>query len=318
LLQRIYIDQASLFTQYPFSTTKRLELSGNVTHYGFDTEIFQSVFVGNTLVDQVDIKTASTYKPVMLAEPSIALVGDNSFSAFTSPVQGERFRIQYTPTFGSVTYQTAIADYRKYIFLRPFTVALRGVSIGRYGKGAEDANTTWPIYLGEETLLRGYGYSSFSADECKVTGAAAATQAAATSCPVQERLFGSKVGVINAELRIPLFGTEGFGLLNFPFLPTEVSPFFDAGVSYTNNQNPDFRLTRAANDIPTACASPANNVAAQAQSFYPCADRIPVFSTGVSFRFNLMGYAILEAYAAHPFQRPGKMWVWGFQLAPGW
>ena len=39
---------------------------------------------------------------------------------------------------------------------------------------------------------------------------------------------------------------------------------------------------------------------------------------GVSFRFNLMGYAIMEAYLAHPFQRPKKNWVWGFQLAPGW
>ena len=46
----------------------------------------------------------------------------------------------------------------------------------------------------------------------------------------------------NAEFRIPLFGTEGFGLINFPFLPTEVSPFFDAGVAYTNAQGPDFRF----------------------------------------------------------------------------
>ena len=57
---------------------------------------------------------------------------------------------------------------------------------------------------------------------------------------------------------------------------------------------------------------------ARQQAYYPCADRIPVFSTGVSFRFNLMGYAIMEAYVAHPFQRPAKNWVWGFQLAPGW
>ena len=135
-----------------------------------------------------------------------------------------------------------------------------------------------------------------------------------------QRLFGSKAAVINAEFRIPLFGTEGFGLLNFPFLPTEVSPFFDAGVSYTNSQSPDFRFTREANTIPTNCA-PASRCRPsqiQQQAYYPCADRIPVFSTGLSFRFNLMGYAILEAYIAHPFQRPKKNWVWGFQLAPGW
>jgi hypothetical protein len=34
---------------------------------------------------------------------------------------------------------------------------------------------------------------------------------------------------------------------------------------------------------------------------------------------NVLGFAILEVYAAHPFQRPGsKPWVYGVQLAPGW
>jgi len=47
-------------------------------------------------------------------------------------------------------------------------------------------------------------------------------------------------------------------------------------------------------------------------------ERIPVFSTGVSFRINLMGYIILEIYGARPFQRPLKNWLWGLNLAPGW
>src|SRR5262249_37995828 len=150
---------------------------------------------------------------------------------------------------------------------------------------------------------------SFTSDECIVTGSNIAAQAQG-GCPVFDRLFGSKVAVANAEFRIPLFGTEGFGLLNFPFLPTEVSPFFDAGVSYTNSQGPDWRITRSANNVPAACTVAntvgSTNAIAAAQSFYPCADRIPVFSTGLSFRFNLMGYAIMEAYVAHPFQRPQK------------
>jgi hypothetical protein len=49
-----------------------------------------------------------------------------------------------------------------------------------------------------------------------------------------------------------------------------------------------------------------------------CTDRIPVFSAGLSARINFLGYMIFEAYLAHPFQRPGKSWVTGFQLAPGW
>ncbi len=316
LVQRIYFDNASISTQYPFSTTKRLELGAAITHLGFDTQIIRDLYVGNQIVDESVTNEQSGYKPVWYAGPSISLIGDNSFAAFTSPVQGERYRIQYSPTVGSVVYQLGVADYRRYMFFRPFTFALRGMSIGRYGKGAEDLNASYPIYVGDETLIRGYGYGSFSSDECFTTGTSTADQ---NRCPVFDRLFGSKVAVANAEFRIPLFGTEGFGLLNFPFLPTEVSPFFDAAVAYTNAQGPDFRFTRAANTTPSNCAAVSSDpIVAQQQAYYPCADRIPVFSTGLSFRFNLMGYAIMEAYIAHPFQRPTKNWVWGFQLAPGW
>ena len=207
------------------------------------------------VVGEEQTNTSSGYKPVWFAEPSVALVRDNSFSAFTSPVQGERYRAQYTVTTGSVTYQTGLVDYRHYIFMKPFSLALRGMSVGRYGSGAEDMNTTWPIYLGEETLIRGYGYGSFSSDECTSSNTTS-TATPTVGCPAFDRLFGSKVAVANAEFRIPLFGTEGFGLVNFPFLPTEVSPFFDAGVSYTANQAPDFRFTRTADEIPEKCRRP--------------------------------------------------------------
>jgi hypothetical protein len=43
-----------------------------------------------------------------------------------------------------------------------------------------------------------------------------------------------------------------------------------------------------------------------------------VFSAGMSARVNLLGFAVLEAYYAYPFQRPEKGWHWGFQLYPGW
>jgi hypothetical protein len=31
-----------------------------------------------------------------------------------------------------------------------------------------------------------------------------------------------------------------------------------------------------------------------------------------------LGYLILEAYYAHPFQRPVRGAHWGFNIAPGW
>lgn len=321
VIQRAYVDQASFLTQYPFSTTRRLEINAAVTHLAYDTQVLKDVFVGNTIVDERVDDEQSLYKPAWWAGPSVALVGDNSFAAFTSPVEGERYRFEYAPIFGSVNYQQLNLDYRKYFFMRPVTFAVRGLSIGRYGSGAEDINTSYPIYLGDEQLIRGYGYGSLTTDECTFATADGVNAPVSSACPVFDRLRGSKAAVFNAEFRIPFFGTEGFGLINFPYLPLEIAPFFDGGVTYTNAQGPDLRFSTSGNNIPSKCnaLSTSNDpTIQQQQAYYPCTDRIPVFSTGVSFRMNLLGYVIMEAYVAHPFQRPTKNWVWGFQLAPGW
>jgi hypothetical protein len=45
---------------------------------------------------------------------------------------------------------------------------------------------------------------------------------------------------------------------------------------------------------------------------------VPVFSTGVSARMNVLGYLVFEAYYAYPFQRPEKGAHFGFVLSPGW
>lgn len=304
-LQRLYLDQASFFAQYPFSMTRRFEASISGTHQGYSQEVVRYHYVGNSLVDQTR-ETGQSVPGITYAEPSVAFVGDNSFSAYTSPVAGERYRLGYSPVFGDFSFQTATVDYRRYLFMRPFSLAFRGMHYGRYGQDAEDSRL-WPLYLGEETFVRGYGYGSIGADECLQTGT--------SSCPVFDRLLGSRVIVANTEFRVPLFGSPEFGLINFPFIPIEVSPFFDAGVAYTGSQPPDFRFTREGGAADPGCqTTPSTNTS----QFIVCTDRIPVFSTGLSFRANVLGYLIFEAYMAHPFQRPARNWVWGFQLAPGW
>jgi Tol biopolymer transport system component len=311
VLQRIYLDQASFFAQYPFSTTRRFEASLGATHQYYSQEIIRYTFVGNQLFEQERSDASDllgTDRGITYAEPSLAFVGDNSFSAYTSPVAGERFRLSYSPVIGDFMFQTVTADYRRYFFMRPFSLAFRGMHYGRYGKDSEDSRL-WPLFLGEETFIRGYGYGSIEPDECIAT-----TQ---STCPVFDRLLGSRVIVGNAEFRIPLFGSPEFGLVNFPFVPIEVSPFFDAGVAYSGNQNPDFRFTRTGSESATAGCENQPATGANSQ-FIVCTDRIPVFSSGVSMRANVLGYLILEAYIAHPFQRPARNWVWGFQLAPGW
>jgi hypothetical protein len=62
----------------------------------------------------------------------------------------------------------------------------------------------------------GYSFGSFETDD--------GFQATAP------KLYGSRMIVANAELRVPLFGTRDFGLINVPFLPTELALFGDAGL----------------------------------------------------------------------------------------
>jgi outer membrane protein assembly factor BamA len=145
--------------------------------------------------------------------------------------------------------------------------------------------------------VRGYDvYSgSFRSNEC------GSTQALQQVCPAFQRLFGSRVAVLNAEFRIPLLGPAGLGIIPTNIIPVDIVPFADAGLAWTGSQTPSLRFVTG---------DEARNTT----------ERIPVFSAGVSARINLLGFAIVEAFYAKPFQRPDRVnrGVFGFQLAPGW
>jgi WD40 repeat protein len=304
ILQRLFFTEASLIAQYPFSMTRRVEASVSGTRLGYGQEIQSIDFDPRTGASGNFRRTTGGAPPALhFGQGSLALVGDWSNAAFTSPVAGGRYRLEATPTFGEITFNTALLDYRRYHFLRPLSFAWRVIHYGRYGQDAENWNLISPLFLGEEQLVRGYASGSFDVDEC--------TGESVQSCPVIDRLAGSRMAIFNAELRIPLIGTREFGLLNIPFLPVELSPFFDAGLMWTSDQRPSLRFKRENEERPTDCSP-------QSVSIGICAERVPVFSTGLSARINVLGYLIFETYFAKPFQRPKKDWVWGFQLAPGW
>ena len=313
VLQRVFIDQAQLSAQYPFSSTRRFELGVSGTRLGFEQQIDSLVLNQSFQALGRGTRFQSGGPALYYAQGSAALVGDNAYMAYTSPVAGMRYRLEAAPTIGSVRFTSGLADARRYFFaLKPLTVAFRGYHYGRYGGDADNYNKVSPLFLGEETLVRGYGYSTLQA-ECQQGGLDPVTG----RCPVFDRLFGSRVAVFNAELRIPLFGSPAFGLVNFPYLPLEIAPFFDAGLAWTSDQKPDLRFVSGGdNSIPVNCSGPGS-VTLQGYAV-PCAQRIPVFSTGVSFRMNVLGYMVLETYVAHPFQRNYKNWVVGVQAAPGW
>jgi hypothetical protein len=296
LLQRIFIDQASAITYYPLSTARRIELSAGITRYSFNTEIQRAVFNAfGQQVSPIEIIDTTSIDPINFFASSLAYVGDNTEFGFTSPVTGRRFRIEAAPTFGSLNYQTALADFRQYSFKNPFTFAFRLMHYGRYGRDSdgmtgEGLQVLSPLFLGYESLVRGYSQESFDGSECR----ADPDNPLSTACPAWDRLLGSRIVVANFEFRIPLIGVPEFGIFDFPFLPTEIAPFIDMGVAWTANDEPVLEFKR--------------------DSF----DRTPVFSAGISARFNLLGFAVLEGYYAYPFQRPDKGWHLGFNLMPGW
>ena len=295
VLQRIYLAQTSLMAAYPFSTTRRVEANVGVQRISFDLEEQTYTYFFNQLVD-VQRRSLPSREAINLATVSLALVGDNSNSAFTGPVSGGRYRLEVAQSVGTRNFTSIVTDYRRYFApTRGLTFAARGLHFGRYGHDLDPNRITaaiQPYFLGYETLIRGYSYESLEPDECAAT--ALEPGAVEGGCPAFERLFGHRLGVVNLEARVPFFGTERYGLFNFPYLPTELYTFADAGFAYNDFSEVKFEFVRSGGQ------------------------RVPVFSVGFGARFNLFGFLILEAYRAYPFQRPDKGPHWGFVLSPGW
>jgi outer membrane protein assembly factor BamA len=128
------------------------------------------------------------------------------------------------------------------------------------------------LFIGQPWLVRGYDARSFMIGETDV----------------YDRLFGSRMGITNLELRLPLVG--GVGLvrtLGVP--PIEVAAFYDAGAAWTDGDRARFLG----------------------------GGRVAVTSFGTTMRVNLFGLAVAEIAYVHPNDRPLKGWFWQFNLQPG-
>lgn len=288
LNQRIFRERVNALGIYPLSLTQRFEFSGGWTHLWYQFEREQIYFSGRGIPFKRETSESAIDEPdpLNLYTSSAAYVSDNSTFAFTGPIRGHRMRLEAEQTFGSLNYLTATADYRKYFYFEPLTLGFRALHYGRYASDAEDRRLN-PIFLGNERFVRGYNIGSFSARECR--------DSAGDSCPEFDRLFGSRLAIANAELRLPVLGVEDLALFRSRTIPTTLSAFFDGGLAWSNSRSPDLRWT-------------TNETS----------DNVPVFSTGLSLRVNILGYLITEFYYAVPFQRPDKSGYFGFQISPGW
>jgi hypothetical protein len=289
----VQVDRTTIFRQtersgavmvaYPLSRAQRVEFQGGATRISFDrtTETaITSLFTGQELADTTS--TATVAPSVTLATTSAALVWDTVTFGATSPVEGQRYRLEAAPAFGSIAFTNVLADYRRYFMPAPFyTIALRGLHDGRYGSGAEDPRL-FPMYLGYPSLVRGYDINTFNASDCMAI--------ASSACPAIDRLVGSRMLVGNLEFRFPLL--RPFGNVSermYGPLPIEVAFFTDAGVAWNAGERPALLG----------------------------GDRDGVWSAGAALRVNLLGFAIGEFDVVKPFQRPDRGWVFQFNLTPG-
>ena len=282
--QVIFQEEADLFAQYPVSTNRRWEADIGYTRFWWEGTAPTYYYQNGLLVATGQI-SVSTPAPLDLFHVGLAYVGDYSFFGFTSPIRGYRYRFEVDPNIGTTYFITGLADMRGYLFLNPVTIAFRALSVGRFLGGADNPAMT-QFYLGEPDLVRGYEYYSIASIE----GANSTTG----NIPQLNRLFGSKIAVVNLELRIPVLGTDTFGLIRFPWVPTELVGFFDGGVAWTETDYPDLVLST--------------------DQFA----RIPVFSAGAALRFNLLGAFVIQVYWAWPFERQNIGGSWGLLLETGW
>jgi len=225
IVQRIFRTQVGAQASYPFSQTNRLEFGVGGTRYGFDV----TARVFDQLGRSQEVGVGSGRDPLYFARASLAYVGDFSNFGLTSPLQGGRYRFQVTPQFGSRNFVTVLADYRRYLYREPVTFAIRGLHRGNYGAGefqGELTDTFVRETLGDpyqSGFVRGYSFNSiFEEPKCQQQGI----------CEVG-RLYGTRMALGSAEVRVPLLGPEVLSLSTFQYLPTDLVLFADAGVAWT-------------------------------------------------------------------------------------
>jgi hypothetical protein len=269
-------------TAYPLSRVSRVEFAASVRHIGFSREIETAIFdgfSGELISDQV--QKVDTLDALKLGQFSAAFVRDTAIPGATSPLRGTRLRVEAMPTYGDLQMVNVTADYRRYVMpVRPITFAGRLLHAARYGGGSED-DRLQPLFLGYSTLVRGYDVGTFRASEC--------TADSNSSCPEFDRLLGSRLLVFNGEVRAPLVGLFKRNI-EYGALPVEVFGFFDAGVAWTQADQPSFAG----------------------------GSRDWVTRAGAGARVNVFGYAIAEFNIARPISRPTRGWLFVFNLRPGW
>lgn len=188
---------------YPFHRGLRLEGSAGFDRVTFERETTMSTYASNSGVRIDQERSRRQSEPTTLVEAGAALVYDMSIGGPTGPLMGQRYRLSVSPTMGDVNVVTTGLDYRRYWMpTRPFTIAVRGQHMSRFGTGVDDARLV-PLVWTLRDLVRGYDVS-------------------------EDLLRTRRVSAMNVELRAPIPGAFRRDLGSGP-LPLAAFAFADWG-----------------------------------------------------------------------------------------
>ena len=129
--------------------------------------------------------------------------------------------------------------------------------------------------------MHGYGFGAFEPGECGAFER--------TTCAVFDRLGGSRVLILNAEVRAPLLGLFRGEMDYGSYVPLEIAALFDAGVAWS------------AGSKPTLFGG----------------DRDLVRSYGAALRANIFGFLTLELAASRAIDRVGRPLKWQLGIVQG-
>jgi WD40 repeat protein len=283
-LQRFVQRDAFWRALYPFDRFTRLEAGARLSN------ISQSIVPIETFYNQAGIPIQQRRggsrggTGATMVAPSFAFVRDNALFGYTSPIMGQRLRLEVEPQIGGWQWVNYTVDYRRYdpILFNFLTIATRFTSAITAGRD----EGLYPKYIGRPDFIRGYNREPY-VEGC---GAPGTTQ---LNCGALQ-LFGSRVAFANAEVRFPLIRRFDLGVLPIALPPIDALVFYDAGIAWTGQaprDRPDIQTQKPSLTRP-------DNYDLRTQRF-------PLRSYGYGIRFNLFGFAILRWDYAWPVDTPG-------------
>jgi Tol biopolymer transport system component len=315
-LIRTFEDQAQVFGAYPFNKVHRFEAGGAFSRYSYRIDRISNYYDYNGYYltsdkTKVPLNEASNEFGIPLKSFSIfqvnaSFVGDNSINGITSPLDGFRYRIGAEQYFGDYKFSAVTVDLRKYLRLKPITLAARTYNYMRIGK---DGENLYPLYVGYPYYIRGYEANSLY-NSTTTDGTFDINQ-----------LSGSKMAVFNFEIRLPFTGPKKLSAIPSKFLFSDLNLFFDAGLAWNEGSKVVFKSqpTYQTINVTDAQGNPINDSNGNPITQKVTNERVPALSVGISLRVNVFGYFVLEPYYAIPFQRKDiSAGVFGLTFAPGW